>query len=320
MKFSKLLSIGACALLMAAPVLEAQAKRLGGGLNIGRTAPSPARAPQAVPPKPAQAQPAQQGQSAQTPQSNPAAAAPAAASRSWMGPVAGLAAGLGLAALASYLGLGEELMSFLLILLAVMVAVALFRMMAGRRQAQGSLRGSYGQPAMARSGYGQESLGAEARPSGMPWQAGSSAGGSGGGDTESVVAQLPDISSAEIDQFLSVAREQFTRLQGIWDRGDIHALADVCTPEMTRVLSHQIAERKGQDNHTQVVSLESAWLGMNQGTDDFGRPVDEAQVRFSGLVRESTEGLATPFDEVWTLHRSQDGSGGWMLAGIAQIS
>ena len=61
-----------------------------------------------------------------------AAAAPAAAAqgaaaaqpkRSWMGPLAGLAAGIGLAALASHFGFGEELASMLMIGLAVMAVV-----------------------------------------------------------------------------------------------------------------------------------------------------------------------------------------------------
>ena len=56
-----------------------------------------------------------------------AAAAPA--KRSWMGPIAGLAAGLGLAALASHFGFGEELanmMMFALIAFAVMAVIGYF--------------------------------------------------------------------------------------------------------------------------------------------------------------------------------------------------
>ena len=43
-----------------------------------------------------------------------AAGAAAAPSRSWMGPIAGLAAGLGIAALASHLGFGGELASMVM--------------------------------------------------------------------------------------------------------------------------------------------------------------------------------------------------------------
>ena len=52
-----------------------------------------------------------------------AAAGAAPAKRSWMGPIAGLAAGLGLAALMSHLGMGEAFANFLMMAL---LAVALF--------------------------------------------------------------------------------------------------------------------------------------------------------------------------------------------------
>jgi predicted lipid-binding transport protein (Tim44 family) len=58
---------------------------------------------------------------------------------------------------------------------------------------------------------------------------------------------------------------------------------------------------------------------MSDSTDDYGKPVDEVQIRFSGLIRESAEAAAADFDEVWTLHRVKDGDMGWMLAGITQV-
>ncbi len=81
---------------------EAEAKRLGGGASKGlqRSTPTqPAKAPDSPPAQ--QAAPGAQGAA-------PAAAGAAAAAgkRSWLGPIAGLAAGLGLAALFSHLGLG----------------------------------------------------------------------------------------------------------------------------------------------------------------------------------------------------------------------
>ncbi|MGA1083740.1 MAG: hypothetical protein ACO3TO_05950, partial [Burkholderiaceae bacterium] len=79
---------------------------MGGGSSFGRQMPIQR---QATPPRPAQpaaapAQaPAQQPAAARQAAAQQAAAAP---TRSWMGPLAGIAAGLGLAALASYLGIG----------------------------------------------------------------------------------------------------------------------------------------------------------------------------------------------------------------------
>ena len=326
MKKSNWLAVAAAAFLAGAPIIEAEAKRLGSGSNMGRVAPG-SGASQAVPAKPAQPQAAPQAAKPAT--ANPAAAQ-AATRSSWMGPIAGLAAGLGLAALASYLGFGEELMSLMLILLAVVVVFAVFRMLAGRRQASA---GQYGQPAMAKSGYGNNELGAEARPSNVSWpaQMGSSGGGSAGGGAGGSgyagaagvggAAQVAatDVSAEEIAQFVKVASEQFNKLQSIWDSGDIHTLAEFCTPEMTRELSHQIAGRKGSQNLTQVVQLDSEWLGMADSQDDFGKPVDEVHIRFSGLIREAADAAASDFNEIWTLHRVKNGDTGWQLAGITQV-
>ena len=270
MKKTKWLAIAAAGFLVGAPMLEAEAKRLGGGGNIGRVAPSQGAKPGAIPAKPAQPQSAPQAAPQGQQAAKPAAASPAAAQparSSWMGPLAGIAAGLGLAALASYLGLGEELMSLMLILLAVVAVFAIFRMLSARRAAQA---GGYGQPAMAKSGYGGHDLGAEARPSNVQWPAASqpsvnTTGASAG--VASAPATEPSITDAEIAQFVKVAREQFTKLQAIWDSGDIHGLAEFCTPEMTRELSHQIAGRKGAANVTQVVNLDAEWLGISDSTD-----------------------------------------------------
>jgi len=321
-KKSNWLAVAAAAFLAGAPIIEAEAKRLGSGSNMGRVAPG-SSAKQAVPAKPAQPQAAPQAAKPAT--ANPAAAQ-AATRSSWMGPIAGLAAGLGLAALASYLGFGEELMSLMLIILAVVVVVAVFRMLAGRRQASA---GQYGQPAMAKTGYGNNELGAEARPSNVSWptQLGGSPGGSPGGSGYAGAAGVggaaqvaaTDVSAEEIAQFVKVASEQFNKLQSIWDSGDIHTLAEFCTPEMTRELSHQIAGRKGSQNLTQVVQLDSEWLGMADSQDDFGKPVDEVHIRFSGLIREAADAAASDFNEIWTLHRVKNGDTGWQLAGITQV-
>ena len=101
--------------------MESEAKRLGGGKSTGMQ--------RSTPDKPAQSTPA-------TPAAPTAAAAPAAAGtgaaaaapkRNWMGPIAGLAAGLGLAALFSHLGMGEGLANFVMLaLLAVVAFVARF--------------------------------------------------------------------------------------------------------------------------------------------------------------------------------------------------
>ena len=109
---------------------EAEAKRLGGSKSFGSQRDSSVMKRDATP------APAQNTSSA-TQQSGAAAAGAAAqpAKRSWMGPLAGLAAGIGLAALASHLGFGEELASFMMIALLVVGALVLWRMFARRKSA-----------------------------------------------------------------------------------------------------------------------------------------------------------------------------------------
>ena len=111
------LMIGAVAASFAFDV-EAQ-RRFGGARNLGKQSPT-VQQKQATPP----AQSPQQGASQAAPAQQPAAsaarpgAAPAAAARSPMrGALMGLAAGLGIAALASWLGFGEALTMFLTVAL-----------------------------------------------------------------------------------------------------------------------------------------------------------------------------------------------------------
>ena len=103
------------ALMAAALVLgftlsigDAEAKRLGGGSSSGmqRQSVSPSAPPSAA---------------KQAPTAAPAAAPAAQPKRSWMGPLAGLAAGLGLAALASHFGFGEGLANMMMIGLLIML-------------------------------------------------------------------------------------------------------------------------------------------------------------------------------------------------------
>jgi predicted lipid-binding transport protein (Tim44 family) len=130
----------------------ADARRMSGGRSLGaqRSAPAQQAQPQ-TPPSAAPAQAAPSGAAANpvmprqgTAQSpagasaakaapGAAAAAPKSGLARWMGPLAGLAAGLGLAALASYLGIADELLSALLIAGLVVVAIVAIRAILARR-------------------------------------------------------------------------------------------------------------------------------------------------------------------------------------------
>lgn len=97
---------------------DADAKRLGGGRSFGRQPQSIQRqqTPPVQPTQPSRAQPA-------TPATP--AAAPKPSPNRWLGPLAGLAAGLGIAALLSHFGLGGALAGMIANIL-IVAALALF--------------------------------------------------------------------------------------------------------------------------------------------------------------------------------------------------
>ena len=117
-----LMALSVCVLSLGLAVGDAEAKRLGGGKSTGMQRESVTQRP-ATPPQSAAAAPA-----------GAAPAAPAAApKRNWMGPLAGLAAGLGIAALMSHFGMGEGLGNFLMIALLLLGAVVVFKLIFRRK-------------------------------------------------------------------------------------------------------------------------------------------------------------------------------------------
>lgn len=317
---------------------EAQAKRFGGGGFVGKPAAPMQRAAPPAKSAPQQTPPSQQASPAQQPPANAAAAAPAGAAKAapaaasgasrWMAPLAGLAAGLGLAALASHLGLGEELMGLLMILLLVGLGFFILRMVMGRSRGAAAADNRM-QPAMARSGLDGGPLGGgRTLPGGgtSAWDHRDSEPSSAYGPSSQTVTEGQEsnagsaMSQAEIDQFLQVARAQFLSLQKLWDSGDLKTIEGFCTRQMAQEIAVQLAGRGHAVNYTSVVELEVEWMGTQDSYDDSGRAVEEAYVGFHGLVRESADGIAEPFHEVWLLQKPKDGSDGWLLAGISQHS
>src|SRR4029079_3021361 len=122
----------------------ADARRMGGGGNFGaqrsispqKAAPAPAApaSSAASPSSPPTSQPAAPA-SASAPKAPPAATpGPAPSGMRWRGPIAGIAAGLGLAALMSHLGLSEGFGTILLLGLVMFGGIFMLRMFLGRRQ------------------------------------------------------------------------------------------------------------------------------------------------------------------------------------------
>jgi predicted lipid-binding transport protein (Tim44 family) len=304
------LAVGAIGL---APV-EVEAKRLGGGSSSGMKRDMPARsAPDAAPAKP--------GAPAAAPTT--AGAAPAAApKRSWMGPLAGLAAGLGIAALMSHLGMGEEFGNFLMMALLAVAAIFLVRFLmrrfgpaAQRAGAPAGMRFA-GAPAGAAAGFGSGAM----QPT----------GGSGFGAASPVSAQTQAVQvqpaqdttaapslPADFDAaaFERIAKMIFIRMQAANDSGDLNDLRAFTTPELFASLRLELQERGNASQQTDVVKIDAQVI-------DFAGEADRnvVSVRFSGLIREDKDGTATPFDEVWHLVKPIDGSREWAIAGIQQTA
>jgi predicted lipid-binding transport protein (Tim44 family) len=278
--------------------MDADARRLGGGSSSGmRRSLPPAR-----PATPPQQLPAQQ-QAARTPPSTPPVA-PVPPRRSWLGPIAGIAAGLGLAALFSHLGFGPAIGEFMTLLLLAVVAIAAVRFVLRR------VAGTAPRPATAAAGAGTPRM-AWGDP--VPQAGGPSVG------TASTLAAVPGSQGVEpvgFDRaaFERTAKQIFIRLQAANDAGDLDDLRRFTTPEMYAAVRLDLQERAGAAQRTDVVQLAAEVL--DTGRDD-GR--DVVSVRYHGLIREVDGGAAEPFDEVWHLVRA-DGTADWRIAGIQQTA
>lgn len=313
-------AIALAAVTMTTVPADVYAKRIGGGKSLGmKRQATPPTAPSAAPTASPAAAPAAAG-----------AAAAAKPARSWMGPIAGLAAGLGLAALFSSMGLGGELANFMMIALLVMAAVVAVRFIM-RRMNPGAAQQPGLRPAAA--GMGGSSLGGASpgatdaltaarntttafqplnQPA-APLQSGSAYAPAGSQPVASSVP--PDFDGPAFER---VAKLLFIRLQAANDAGQIDDLRKFTTPELFAELRLDIQERGATTQRTDVVQLDAQLQDVarenHQGSDLW-----VASVRFHGLIREEQDGAAQAFDEVWHFIRpaaSDDAE--WHIGGIAQ--
>jgi predicted lipid-binding transport protein (Tim44 family) len=298
----KRIAIALFAVVMGAGLMvqDAEAaKRLGGGKSSGISRDSTVMKRDAIPAKPAAAP------TAAAP-ANAAAAAPAAAAQSgmsrWMGPLAGLAAGIGLAALFSHLGMGEGMANMMMLLLLGMVVVFAVRWFLKKRQP------AVAQPAMQYAGMPGGMEAPRANEPCIPAPSGS-AGVTAA--TASAVADVP--ADFDVDGFLRQAKLNFIRLQAANDRGDMEDIRQFCSPEMAAEIQMQFQERNQLAQETDVVQLNAELLDVST---DAGRAM--ASVRFYGQIREEANTAPETFSEVWHLSKPVDGSRGWTIAGIQQ--
>lgn len=286
-------------------VEDAEARRLGGGSSFGMKRGSGITQRQATPP----AAPSRSVNQAQQP-ANAAAAAPAAAQRSgmsrFMGPLAGLAAGLGLAALFSHLGMGAEMGSFLLMLLLGVGVFLILRAVLRR----GAATGPRPAHATSYSGLGQSAGQADLAGTAQPGQP--SADNAATRPADLAAAGIPADFDAE--GFLRQAKLNFIRLQAANDAGNMDDIRAFTSPEVYAEIELQYRERGRASQETDVQELEAQLLDVSL---EAGQQI--ASLRFSGSLREN-DGAAERFAEVWHLARPQDGRSGWIIAGIEQLT
>lgn len=303
------LSVAVAAVSLGLAPTDADAKRLGGGKPAGmqRQAP-PANAaptsPAATPNAPAAAPAAQPGAAAA------AGTAAAPGKRSWMGPLAGLAAGIGLAALFSHLGLGEGLANFVMLALLAVVAFVAIRFLLSR---VGSTARRAGGPQLAGAGAPLGGSGPAWQPppatEPAPLQRSSLATSPA---APAAVTTLPGgMATADFER---LAKMVFIRLQAANDAANLDDLRKFTTPELFASLRLDLQERGAARQQTDVVHIEAQVVEVTQEKGQ-----DIVTVRFHGLIRETPEAGAEPFNELWHLVRPADGQGDWAIAGITPV-
>ncbi|OIR17624.1 Tim44-like domain protein [mine drainage metagenome] len=262
-RFLILLTIALTCLSLFSSIAEA--RRFGGGNSFGKQRTMPAQRVQRAPD-----------------------AAPAQNRNKWLGPLAGLAIGAGLASMFAGNGIGGlgSVLPLLLLAGLVMFLIAKFK------QSQ--------QPNMQYVG-GAAPYNASAPMSQSIY-------------SESAIPVMNSIPQGfPIDSFLRNAKASFIRLQAANDRKDINDVREYTTPEIFAEISMQMQERGNVVQRTDVIAIDAELLEVaNEG--DF----TIASVRFTGQLREN-DGMPEFVDEIWHVQKNlHQENAPWLLAGIQQ--
>jgi predicted lipid-binding transport protein (Tim44 family) len=248
-----------------------------------------------------------------------------------MGPLAGIAAGLGIGALLSHFGMGGMMggIGGILSTLLLLGGAALLVMFLVRRFGPGANRA----PAMAGAG-----------PSGMNTQVAWPQAAQREPVLERQVLDLPPASAPpatvsaslppvapvqpvepgitrafvpaafDADGFTRTAKLIFIRLQAANDTADLDDLRRFTTPELFASIRLDIQERGDKPQSTDVVKVDAEVLDVVNEAD---RQV--VSVRFHGQVVEEKGATPTAFNEVWHLVKPHDDSQAWAIAGIEPL-
>jgi predicted lipid-binding transport protein (Tim44 family) len=250
----------------------AEAKRFGGGGSFGKSRAIPTR------------------QAQRTPDAAPAPSTPSG--NRWMGPLAGLAIGAGLATMLSGGGLGgfgSGMSSILMILMLAGLAMFLFSKF---RKSQ--------QPNMQYAGINATNI---------PPQTTQGSNFKNGGTLGAIPPDFP------AESFLRNAKMSFIRLQAANDAKDLNDIREYTTPEVFAEISMQIQERDNKPQKTDVIMINAELLEVvNEGIYSI------TSVLFTGELSENN-GTPEKVDEIWYIQKSlQDINSPWLLAGIQQTN
>lgn len=279
----------------------AEAARVGGGRSSGRQSSSATNS----------AAPAQKTAPAQQAAPTPAPA-PSGMSR-WLGPLAGLAAGIGLASLFGSSGLGAAMGGIMMVILLLGVGFVIYRLLTRNKSAP--------QQPLGYAGAGAGNSTAIPAPQAQPAQFSGNAAAPGslaatlGGASALNPVSAPSRWPADFDvaEFERQAKMNFNRLQAANDAGDASTLRDFLTPELYRELEGEMKSAWGTPQKTEAVDLQSEVLEVVTEGDLY-----VVSVRFTGQIREN--GVLSNLNEIWHLEKPVSGRSGWRVSGIQQAS
>lgn len=280
--------------LVAIPVAEA--KRLGGGMNLGKQYSTPHTPSQQIKPLGPTATPL-----AGIPNSNLPSLT--RSTGRWFGPLAGLAAGGLLASLLFGDGFqGLRIMDILLIALLILGGFMLIRFMR---------RGVTSAPAGVRAGSvgGNYARGGDisAQNANKPVRARDFSSTAGGHDHQAPTWFDPKT-------FAEGAKSHFFRLQAAWDRADFNEIKAYTTPELFAELQRERMSLRQDSQITDVVVLNVQIVGTRRNGNQA-----IVSLEFSGMIREGTGEAPNPFREIWHIqHTWNTPEGDWFIAGIQQ--
>ncbi len=265
--------------------IDADARRLGGGRSIGKQREAISQQ-QAAPKAPAQQQ--QQAAPSTTPAQQPSGAG------KWLGPLAGLALGAGLASLFLNNGLAGLLAGLLLIAALMAVVVFVVRMLRPKTASEpvqyAGAGVSGGSQASSAPLFGSGAALYSVAATTSRWPAGFDAG-----------------------EFARHARLNFVRMQAAHDARDLSTMREFLTPGLYREIEADIRAAGDAPQNTEVVTLNAEVLDVAMEGDLY-----VVSVRFSGLIREAAGEEPQQFSEVWHLEKPVNGRSGWLVAGIQQ--